>query len=183
MTSAQVVQTSVNVTNNSPPRDYSHPDEQTTQTIVLIVLQNTRLQCNNTHNALPSLFRSQTAIYRTTKQEKQVDHHLVAPIRLCGPPALAPFCFAPPAILDVCFYDGFYDAERKVNPVSAYLSNIVNFLADQFQQRKDYRILNVYQSAISMTHPEMPTSGDLKSGDFSFFPHPKKIELGLPMFT
>ena len=30
---------------------------------------------------------------------------------------------------------------------------------------------------------EMPTSGDLKSGDFSFFPHPKKIKLGLPMFT
>ena len=32
MTSAQVVQTSVNVTNNSPSRDYSHPDDQTTQT-------------------------------------------------------------------------------------------------------------------------------------------------------
>ena len=33
MTSAQVVETSVNVTNNSPSRDYSHPDDQTTQTI------------------------------------------------------------------------------------------------------------------------------------------------------
>ena len=33
MTSAQVVETSVNVTNNSPSRDYSHPDEETTQTI------------------------------------------------------------------------------------------------------------------------------------------------------
>ena len=32
MTSAQVVETSVNVTNNSPSRDYSHPDDQTTQT-------------------------------------------------------------------------------------------------------------------------------------------------------
>ena len=32
MTSAQVVETSVNVTNNSPTRDYSHPDNQTTQT-------------------------------------------------------------------------------------------------------------------------------------------------------
>ena len=31
MTSARVVETSVNVTNNSP-RDYSHPDDQTTQT-------------------------------------------------------------------------------------------------------------------------------------------------------
>ena len=32
MTSAQVVEMSVNVTNNSPSRDYSHPDDQTTQT-------------------------------------------------------------------------------------------------------------------------------------------------------
>ena len=32
MTSAQVVETSVNVTNNSPSRDYSHPADQTTQT-------------------------------------------------------------------------------------------------------------------------------------------------------
>ena len=32
VTSAQVVETSVNVTNNSPTRDYSHPDDQTTQT-------------------------------------------------------------------------------------------------------------------------------------------------------
>ena len=31
MTFAQVVETSVNVTNNSPSRDYSHPDDQTTQ--------------------------------------------------------------------------------------------------------------------------------------------------------
>ena len=31
-TSAQVVETSVNVTNNSPSRGYSHPDDQTTQT-------------------------------------------------------------------------------------------------------------------------------------------------------
>ena len=32
MTSAQLVETLVNVTNNSPSRDYSHPDDQTTQT-------------------------------------------------------------------------------------------------------------------------------------------------------
>ena len=32
MTSAQVVETSVNVTNNSPSQGYSHPDDQTTQT-------------------------------------------------------------------------------------------------------------------------------------------------------
>ena len=34
MTSAQVVETSVNVNNNSPSWDYSHPDDQTTQTIL-----------------------------------------------------------------------------------------------------------------------------------------------------
>ena len=32
MTSAQVVETSVNVPTNSPSRDYSHPYDQTTQT-------------------------------------------------------------------------------------------------------------------------------------------------------
>ena len=32
MTSAQVVETSVNVTNNSPSRDYSHLDDQMTET-------------------------------------------------------------------------------------------------------------------------------------------------------
>ena len=32
MTSAQVCETSVNITNNTPSRDYSHPDDQTTQT-------------------------------------------------------------------------------------------------------------------------------------------------------
>ena len=38
MTSAQVVETSVNVINNSPSRDYSHPDDQTTQTNVVFVV-------------------------------------------------------------------------------------------------------------------------------------------------
>ena len=28
MTSAQVVETSVNATSNSPPRDYTHPDDR-----------------------------------------------------------------------------------------------------------------------------------------------------------
>ena len=32
MTSAQVFETSVNITNNSPSRDYSYPNDQTTQT-------------------------------------------------------------------------------------------------------------------------------------------------------
>ena len=33
VTSAQVVETLVNVTNNSPSQDYSHPDDQTTQMV------------------------------------------------------------------------------------------------------------------------------------------------------
>ena len=37
MTSAQVVEASVTVTNNSPSRDYSHPDNQTTQATVLFL--------------------------------------------------------------------------------------------------------------------------------------------------
>ena len=41
MTSAQVVETSVNVTNNSPSRDYSHPDDQTTQTTKISVSSGT----------------------------------------------------------------------------------------------------------------------------------------------
>ena len=44
-------------------------------------------------------------------------------------------------------------AERKVNPISASLSDIINFLAGEFQQGKQYRTLNVYRSAISMAHP------------------------------
>ena len=43
-------------------------------------------------------------------------------------------------------------AERKVNPISASLSDIINFLAGEYQQGKQYRTLNVYRSAISMTH-------------------------------
>ena len=38
MTSAQVVETSVNVTNNSSSWDYSHPDDQTTQTNVQLLV-------------------------------------------------------------------------------------------------------------------------------------------------
>ena len=44
-------------------------------------------------------------------------------------------------------------AERKVNPISASLSDIINFPAGEYQQGKQYRTLNVYRSAISMTHP------------------------------
>lgn len=42
---------------------------------------------------------------------------------------------------------------RKINPVSASLNDIINFLASEFLQGKQYRTLNVYRSAISITHP------------------------------
>ena len=45
MTSAQVVETSVNVTNNSPSWDYSHPEGQTTEMLVYLVTMYTG-KCN-----------------------------------------------------------------------------------------------------------------------------------------
>ena len=41
MTTAQVVETSVNVNNNSPIQDYVHPDDQTQPTL-LFFLQNVK---------------------------------------------------------------------------------------------------------------------------------------------
>ena len=38
MTSPQVVEMSVEVTNNSPSRDYSLPDDQTTHKIIIIII-------------------------------------------------------------------------------------------------------------------------------------------------
>ena len=38
MTIAQVVETSVTVNNNSPIRDYVHPDDQTQPTIEIIII-------------------------------------------------------------------------------------------------------------------------------------------------
>lgn len=42
---------------------------------------------------------------------------------------------------------------RKINPVSASLNDIINFLASEFLQGKQYRTLDVYRSVILMTHP------------------------------
>ena len=62
MTSAQVVETSVNVTNNSPSRDYSHPDDQTTQTTLLVSPFNPyhRYQKTNFPLLPSSIFQSAT---------------------------------------------------------------------------------------------------------------------------
>ena len=38
MTTAQVVETSVSVNNNSPIQDYVHPDDKTQPTLIIIIL-------------------------------------------------------------------------------------------------------------------------------------------------
>ena len=57
----------------------------------------------------------------------------------------------PPPFGRMAYLRGQY--ERKVNPISASLSDIINFLAGEFHPGKQYCTLNVYRSAISMTHP------------------------------
>jgi hypothetical protein len=44
---------------------------------------------------------------------------------------------------------------RKVNPLSAPLSAILEFLKDQFEEGKAYRTLNVYWSTLSTLLPEI----------------------------
>ena len=43
--------------------------------------------------------------------------------------------------------------QQLVNPISAPLSVILDFLKQEFNSGKAYRSINVYRSAISMTHP------------------------------
>ena len=45
--------------------------------------------------------------------------------------------------------------EQQVNPVSASLDSVLNFLASQFDAGLEYRTLNVYRSALSATHPQI----------------------------
>ena len=45
--------------------------------------------------------------------------------------------------------------ERQVNPLSASLDSVLNFLASQFEAGLKYRTLNVYCSALSATHPQI----------------------------
>ena len=46
-------------------------------------------------------------------------------------------------------------SEQQINPLSAPLEAIVNFLAGQFDSGMEYRTLKVYRSAISATHPQI----------------------------
>ena len=45
--------------------------------------------------------------------------------------------------------------ERQVDPLSASLDLVLNFLAIQFEAGLEYRTLNVYRSALSATHPQI----------------------------
>ena len=45
--------------------------------------------------------------------------------------------------------------ERQVNPLSASLDSVLNFLASHFEAGLEYRTLNVYRSALSETHPQI----------------------------
>ena len=46
-------------------------------------------------------------------------------------------------------------SERQVNPLSASLDSVLNFLASQFDAGLEYCTLNVYRSALSATHPQI----------------------------
>ena len=46
-----------------------------------------------------------------------------------------------------------WSSKRHINPLSASLSDIANFLSSEFENGKQYSTLNTYRSAISATHP------------------------------
>ena len=48
--------------------------------------------------------------------------------------------------------------ERDINPISASVVNIVQFLVDQFDTGLQYRTINTLRSAISSTHPDIEGS-------------------------
>ena len=45
--------------------------------------------------------------------------------------------------------------QREINPLSARLSSILEFLKDQFEEGKAYRTINVYRSTLSALLPEI----------------------------
>ena len=45
--------------------------------------------------------------------------------------------------------------QQQINPISAPLSAVLDFLTREFNSGKAYRSINVYRSAISMTHPSI----------------------------
>ena len=59
--------------------------------------------------------------------------------------------------------------EQQVNPLSASLDSVVNFLASQFEAGLEYHTLNIYRSALSATHPQIQ--------DFNVGEHPLVVQL------
>ena len=65
--------------------------------------------------------------------------------------------------------------QQQVNPLSAPLSAVLDFLTREFNSGKAYRSINVYRSAISMTHP---TIDSLRFGE-----HPLVCQLMKGIFN
>ena len=65
--------------------------------------------------------------------------------------------------------------QQQVNPLSAPLSAVLDFLTREFNWGKAYRSINVYRSAISMTHP---TIDSLRVGE-----HPLVCQLMKGIFN
>ena len=83
MTSAQVVETVVNVTTNSPSQDYSHLDDLTTQMtetpefkpfIIDVSLQETMYQTNRFHLAMCMYFDNSWRLSESGKNVSHVNH-------------------------------------------------------------------------------------------------------------
>ena len=66
MTSAQVVETSVNVTNNSFSQHYSHPDDQTTQTRIIF------LDCSGSLTKIAESFILVSDVRQSVKKNKKI---------------------------------------------------------------------------------------------------------------
>ena len=71
MTSAQVVETSVTVTDNSPFQDYPHPDDHTTQSTILLGIINLFCFCT-----------SESALGRSHVHIREMKNNLAIVIKL-----------------------------------------------------------------------------------------------------
>ena len=80
---------------------------------------------------------------------------------------------------------------RRVNPLQASLGEILRFLADSFQEGLQYRTINTYRSAISMTHDSIdgcligqhPTVSRMMKGIFQSRPPLPRYQVTWPVAT
>ena len=66
MTSAQVVETSVKVTTNSPSQDYTHPDDHNLRTYDMTWVQ-------TIYNFVTLLFHKAIWLFRRTSRKRNID--------------------------------------------------------------------------------------------------------------